>query len=259
MATFLNKTSIDRLTRTLIQKSARQLTLVSPYLQLEADMLDLITAKADQGLQVRLIYRNHQFLSQIYSLARHPNIAIYVSPKLNARCCCNESNIILSSRNLEPSRDGQQHDMGILLTRSKDADAFSAACRDIMDILEHSEQLFAEKQATEQLSITTAVSERTPSAEMYFALKNQKVQFASRPGFDNEADNDTLLETSAWSEMMKLDTDAVRQQLVNAGMLVESSGKLYMTARAKQQGARTRMGEDGLYFLWPSKLELRAN
>ena len=277
MATFLNDSDMDRIIELLILKAKREVTLICPNISMPEHLLTLLCERAEQGIKVSLVYRHQKFVSRLYSLTRLPNLSVFVSHNLNARCYCNESNVVMASRPLSSEVDSL--DMGVLLTKSGDSAAFVSARSKIDDIKQAAEMLIhntpetlAEPPSVSQLSSVFYASAEepveSPSAIRYFAMANDPAindaAAAAVPSVPSHqsaviesqspSENVNLLTTTELADHLKVTENALVSQLVADGFLIKQQQNYYMAACAKRLGAISRVVDNALVFMWPTDL-----
>ncbi|MCP3684926.1 MAG: DNA repair protein [bacterium] len=224
MAKFLNTSGTSYVLEQLITKAQKQIILVSPYLQFNKKIKQLIEAKVNSGVPLTIIYGktdlNKAELDWIFTLN---NTQLLFSEDLHAKCYMNEANCIITSMNLYEFSQVNNDEMGVLLTKSSDTDAFIKAVADIKRII--------------------SVAEEVNKPE-----KKQKEQ----------TNRKEKLTTSALAKKYQIKTLRLVKSLKSAGYIYDDNGLDKLTDRAVALGAEFKKGRSGYYFLWPLELDLNA-
>lgn len=136
MAKFLTTTSISYLLEEIIKKSKKNLILVSPYLKLNARIKEMLLSKMDSGVTVRVVYGKKEMAeSELSWFAEYPDIRLFYSDNLHAKCYMTDSYAIVSSLNLYEFSQVNNNEMGVLLSRSDDEQAFSDCFTEVSRII----------------------------------------------------------------------------------------------------------------------------
>jgi len=260
MATFLQNSTLDRIIELLVIKATREITFICPDISMPESLLELLCSRAEEGIKVRLIYKQQRFVSRLYQLSKQPNLSVHISKNLNARCYSNESNVVMASRTL--SRSDELEDMGVLLTRTNDQAAFLAACNKIRQITRDAHPLF--NNSPEELARPPSISAlssviyaaprketESPSARRYYEMANEPTLAGDQQSDPEQINTEELLTTEQLAEQLSIGKSEFKKQLVSEGWLIQRDKHFYMTAKAKLHGATSRMEKQGLIFLWP--------
>lgn len=141
----------------------------------------------------------------------------------------NDSNAIISSLNLYEFSQVNNNEMGVLLTRTSDTDAFMGIYDEVVRLLKISQQ------------VGGAVKDVLDEAE------------------DGEGSEEGLkLTTSKLGRKYNLKAQDTLQQLCSLGYLEARDDRHYLTEKGKGAGGEFRMGRHGIYFLWPGDLNFSA-
>ena len=266
MATFLHDTTLDKVIELMIRKANREITFACPNISMPERLLTLLCERAAQGVHVRLVYRQQNFASRLYLLSKHPNVSVYFSKKLNARCYSNECNIVMASRTLDGTDDSEE--MGVLLTRSNDSSAFIATRNKLKKIIDDAVAMFSntpeELAKPPVVSVLSSVNypapeqpRESPSEQRYLAMAGDYSDELPQADHQEENEISNLLTTTELADFLKVDESALVSQLVADGFLIRQQDDYYMAARAKRLGATSRVCDGGLVFMWPTDLWLK--
>lgn len=232
MAKFLTTTSLSFYLEELIKKSTRNLILISPYLKINTRIKELLQSKADTGLKVRIVYGKQELAqSELDWLKAQSHIEVRFCKNLHAKCYMNDANAIISSLNLYEFSQVNNNEMGVLLTRSSDSDAFMDAFAEVARILKISEL------------ISSSINEPP-------LVDDQEDDDAE------EEEQNQKLTTSKLAKKYKLKTADAQSRLMDLGYLELKEDRHYLTDKGKTLGGEFRMGRHGFFFLWPADLDL---
>lgn len=235
MAKFLSTTSLNFYLEELIKKSTKNLILISPYLKINTRLKELLEFKSNSDLKVRIVYGKREMAqSELDWLARQRHIEVRFCKNLHAKCYMNDANAIISSLNLYEFSQINNNEMGVLVTRSADTEAFTDAFEEVSRILRISDLVSFRDSAAESLDVETDQ-----------ALEEESTD-----------DDGAKLTTSKLAKKHNYKTDEVLLILCKSGYLELHDDRHYLTDKGKEAGGEFRKGWKGFYFLWPGDLVL---
>ncbi|WP_276678055.1 phospholipase D family protein [Thalassolituus oleivorans] len=237
MAKFLSTTSLNFYLEELIKKSTKNLILISPYLKINARLKELLEFRSDSDLKVRIVYGKKEMAqSELDWLAGQRHIEVRFCKNLHAKCYMNDANAIISSLNLYEFSQVNNNEMGVLVTRSADTEAFTDAFEEVSRILRISDLVSFGDSAAESLDVETDQ-----------ALEEDE---------DESSDHGQKLTTSKLAKKHKMKTSDVMTRLCELEYLELRDGRHYLTDKAKESGSEVRKGRHGFYFLWLDSLNI---
>jgi len=225
MAKFLNTSGTVYHLEELIKTAKDRLILISPYLQFNHKIKELLEDKNRLKIDVRIIYRENKLQpkegnwlkTQTFLRASH-------CKHLHAKCYLNEEVCIITSMNLYEYSEKNNDEMGVLIRRSEDQDLYSEVYEEAQRIIRISDEI--------RVSIE-AVDKKTESPAEEETLASGK------------------LTTSKLAQKIGVKTNELTEQLLSLGYLEVREGKTYLTAKGKEAGGEFRMSpKHGPYFLW---------
>lgn len=241
MAKFLSTTSLNFYLEELIKKSTKNLILISPYLKINARLKELLEFKSDSDLKVRIVYGKKEMAqSELDWLAGQRHIEVRFCKNLHAKCYMNDANAIISSLNLYEFSQVNNNEMGVLVTRSSDTEAFTDAFEEVSRILR----------------ISDLVSFGDSSAESSAESLDVETDQALEEDDEESTDDGAKLTTSKLAKKRNCKTDEVLLILCKSGYLELRDERHYLTDKGKEAGGEFRKGWKGFYFLWPDDLVL---
>lgn len=141
MAKYLDSQNISGQISTLIKEARDDLYIISPYLQVNSQLVDLIKGKAknSNNLTIKIIYGKNELKEQELNWIKEcKDIRLYYKENLHAKCYLNEENAIITSMNLYEFSQVNNIEMGILISRDNDKEAYSKLKEDVRFIAENS-------------------------------------------------------------------------------------------------------------------------
>jgi len=224
MAKFLTTSATTYVLEQLIVKASKRVVLVSPYLQFNKRIKQLIEDRTAQGIQFHIVYGKSKLKpAEKVWLTTTAGIQLYFSKDLHAKCYLNEASCIITSMNLYEFSQVNNDEMGVLLTAKSDKEAFSDATAEALRIIRAAKK---ESSAPEEIAPPLEETEQ-PAAE-----------------YDK-------ITTSALAKKMKMKTSDLLDSLREGGFVIDDDGFDKLTEKAIAMGCEFRRGRGGYYFLWP--------
>ena len=156
MAEFLTTTGISYNLEELIKNSDEKLFLVSPYLQIAGSLKHLIEERDLRKIDIRVVYRKDNkinaedmnFLQELTSVKISACENLHAAcenlhaacENLHAKCYLNENTAIIASMNLYQYSQQNNREMGIKVEKEKDPDLYNGIFKEVMVILQTSQQ-----------------------------------------------------------------------------------------------------------------------
>lgn len=255
MAKFLNTTSLNFFLEELIRKSTKNLILVSPYLKINARIRELLEDKVEAGLKVQVVYGKTDIAQTEKDwFATQPLIDVRFCKNLHAKCYMNDSNAIITSLNLYEFSQINNNEMGVLLTASKDTEAFKDTTEEVMRLVKNSELVsFIKAEASPELDIT---ADPEPESSGLVSSLVSKVKNTFKNDDSDELAVAEKLTTSKLAKKLGKKTAETNQTLVDAGYLEKKGENFYLTDKGKKAGGEFKKGQYGIFFLWPDNINL---
>lgn len=137
MAKFLETQSISSELTKLIRDAKEKIILVSPYLKVNNQIQERLKTKGKTGTlsEIVIVYGKTEIKnSEIEWLKDVPDLKLFEKPNLHAKCYINEDKAIICSMNLYDFSQVNNIEMGILITKEEDRDAFNELIDEINNI-----------------------------------------------------------------------------------------------------------------------------
>jgi phosphatidylserine/phosphatidylglycerophosphate/cardiolipin synthase-like enzyme len=232
MAKFLNTTGTSYHLEELVKGARDRLVLISPFLKLNERMKELLEDKNRLKLDIRIVYGKSELQpEEINWLKGLSFIRTSFCKNLHAKCYLNEEMAIVTSLNLYEFSQVNNNEMGILISRSADAELYR-------DVYEEAQRLIR------------------VSDEIRISL--EKVEKPDKGDSEEEADDgkSDKLTSGKLAQKLGLKTGELLDKLTANGLLELKADKHYLTAKGKEAGGEFRKGPNYTYFLWPEATKL---
>ncbi len=228
MAKFLNTSATNYFLEDLIKAASDRLILISPYLRINDRIKELLEDKNRLKLDVRIVYgKNELQPDEINWLRGLTFIRSSFCKNLHAKCYLNEQTCIITSLNLYEFSQVNNNEMGVLISRSEDADVYRDALEEAQRIIRVSD-------------------------EIRISLEKIPQESSSESGDDSPTKDDGKLSTSKLAKKLGIKTADLLDRLVSDGLLELRDGQHYITDAGQNAGGEFRTSKRfGPYFLWP--------
>jgi len=236
MAKFLNTSATNYFLEELIKSAKDRLILISPFLRINQRIRELLEDKNRLKIDVRVVYGKSELQPEEISWLRELTyIRTSFCQNLHAKCYLNEESCIITSLNLYEFSQVNNNEMGVLISRSNDAELYRDAYEEAQRIIRTSEEV--------RISLEKVAKESEPEDSE-----------SSRAVKDSETDGgrDGKLSTSKLAAKLGMRTADLQTKLVAEGYLETRNGNQYLTDKGKAAGGEFRKSQKyGVYFLWP--------
>lgn len=234
MAKFLNTSGTTYHLEELIKKAMDRLVLISPYLQFNERIKELLEDKNRLKIDIRIIYGKSELSPQeINWLKELAFVRTSFCKNLHAKCYLNEHECIITSLNLYEFSQVNNNEMGVLIKKHDDGQLYADTYDEVQRIIRISEEV--RLSADSQLSDHYQNNQRSPT------LQNKKYDKIS---------------TARLAEKFGMDTNEFRQLLQDNGY-IEIKGKYdYLTNKGREVGGEVKKGQFGYFIVWSVDLEI---
>lgn len=241
MAKFLDTTGVNFYLQNLIKDASVQLVLVSPYLQLNDRIRELLEDKNRMKIDVRIVYGKVELRpDEITWLRGLDLVRTSFCKNLHAKCYMSEHGCIVTSMNLYEFSQVNNNEMGIYFDATDDRQLYSDAKEEVQRILRVSETV---RMSAERVEDPPAVSVEPPPL----------------PKPESSEKEYDKLTTSKLAKQMGIKTKELNQKLIAEGLVEDKDGKPYLTEKGKAAGGEFRTSQRfGPYFIWPTDLKLEG-
>jgi hypothetical protein len=227
MAKFLTTNGINYVIEEIIKTAKERIILVSPYLQLNARIKELLADGYRPDLEIRIVYGKKELdAAERQWLNSVPHIRTSFCQNLHAKCYLNESLCVITSLNLHLYSQQNNNEMGVMVKRGTDQQMFFDITSEVDRLLRISEPTHDDR---EHLVLESIVAE-PPMA------------YAKIP-------------TGKLAAKLGLQSARLYDKLIGSGYLEIKAGQKKLTPKGKEAGGEFRFNK-GPYFLWPTDLRV---
>lgn len=231
MAKFLNTSATNYILEELIKKAQDKVILISPFLKLNDRIKELLEDKNRLKIDIRIVYGKSQLQPKEADwLEELEFVRTSFCKNLHAKCYISESAAIITSMNLYEFSQVNNNEMGIYISRARDAELYRDTCEEALRIIRVSEEVKTTLENTE------STEEQSNMAE-------------------DASEQTAKLTTSKLAKQMNLKTSELLEKLLKAELLEDKGGKNYLTDKGKEAGGEFKYSKKfGPYFIWPEDL-----
>lgn len=224
MAKFLNTSGTTYHLEELIKKAVDRLVLISPYLQFNERIKELLEDKNRLKIDIRIVYGKSELSPQeINWLKELTFVRTSFCKNLHAKCYLNEQECIITSLNLYEFSQVNNNEMGVLINKNEDVQLYTDTYDEVQRIIRISEEV--------RLSADT---ETQPKKSRTF----------------------DKITTTKLAEKFGIEPNEFKKLLHDNGY-IEIKGKYeYLTEKGKSVGGEVKKGQYGYFIVWSVDLEI---
>ena len=235
MAKFLTTSATTYHLEDLIKDATEKVILISPFLKLNDRIKELLDDKNRLKIDIRIVYgKSELHPTEINWLKELAFVRTSFCRNLHAKCYLSEEACIITSLNLYEFSQVNNNEMGVLITRTDDADMYRDAHDEAQRIIRISDEV--------RISLETVDSEQANDTGS-----------AVDVGVGKDA-SDEKLTTSKLARKLGLKTSEFLSKMVDDGFLTAEGDEHILTQKGVDLGAEAKSGRYGSYFIWPAEL-----
>lgn len=118
MADFLNTKALRQIIESIIKTAEKELIILSPYIQTNNHIIDLLKQAEERGVETTIIYKEKNVNDfEKAKLADIDNLNLLYHPNLHCKCYYNEKYLVIGSMNLYDFSQRNNREMGVLFRR----------------------------------------------------------------------------------------------------------------------------------------------
>jgi hypothetical protein len=124
MPRFLNATQARGEIEGILTKAKANIIMISPYIKIHEDLIARLTDAGNRRhVKIVVICREKDLRDEERrKVEQIPNLSLRFNERVHAKCYYNEESMVIASLNLYDSSQGDNHEMGILLSGKEDQD-----------------------------------------------------------------------------------------------------------------------------------------
>lgn len=233
MAKFLTTNGINYLVEEIIKSAKERVVLVSPYLQLNARIKELLSDGYRPDVDIQMIYGKKELeLPERQWLNSVPHIRTRFCHNLHAKCYLNESLCLITSLNLHLFSQQNNNEMGVMIKRATDHQLYADVSAEVNRLLRISEPTHQDR---ENLVLGSSATPRVQEPTLNYAKLSTK-NLATRLG---------------------VKTRVLADQLIGRGFVQMRGGQNQLTELGKRVGGEMMLSaKNGEFIVWPADLQV---
>lgn len=166
MAKFLDTTGISYHLEQLIKKSEERLILISPFLQINDRIKELLEDKDRLKIDIRVVYGKNELQPEENNwLISMNSIRTSFCKNLHAKCYMNEKEALITSMNLYEFSQANNNEMGIYVLKSEDPELFDDIYKEAGRLIRISEELQVSGKKVEKESKPSGTKKSTKNSK----------------------------------------------------------------------------------------------
>ncbi|ANQ52924.1 hypothetical protein MY04_05955 (plasmid) [Flammeovirga sp. MY04] len=120
----------------ILNKANKQLILVTPYIKLNPRLQARLSEAFSKVENIYIFHRQNELLAASKEwLSSFSNVRLFPIRNLHAKIYANDSHLIICSMNLYEYSQINNHEIGVILEKTKDKEAFEDALNEVSLIL----------------------------------------------------------------------------------------------------------------------------
>lgn len=155
MARFGTTTRISSCLEDIIKEARERLTLISPYIKINPLIRPLLEEKVSQDVVFQIVCREkdltvkeRDWLKSMSSLG----VCVRFCENLHAKCYLNERSALITSMNLYEYAQNNNIEMGLLVSKEEDPDAYKLVIKEVDRILNYQSGPMVVQESTSPLT-----------------------------------------------------------------------------------------------------------
>tara|TARA_B100000508_G_scaffold135193_1_gene126673 strand:+ start:57 stop:788 length:732 start_codon:yes stop_codon:yes gene_type:complete len=237
MAKFLNTTGVSYHLEELIKNTKDRLILISPYLQFHKRVKDHLENLNIQKRDIRIIYRENKLqVEESNWLESQIGIRTSLCNSLHAKCYINENEAIVTSMNLYSFSQQNNDEMGIHVTKEKDAHLYNDIYDEVQRLLTISEEI------------------RVSVKKVDKGIEKQSEKTVSEIVKSKDSSKSKLLRTKELSELTGISSRKVNDWFKNNKLMYKKDNDWITTKKGKEIGGIEKTNQYGKFVVWPEDI-----
>lgn len=235
MTKFLNTSGTTYHLEELIKKATDRLVLISPYLQFNERIKELLEDKNRLKIDIRIVYGKSELSPQeINWLKDLTFIRTSFCKNLHAKCYLNEHECIITSLNLYEFSQVNNNEMGVLINKNDDAQLYNDTYEEVQRIIRISEEVRLSAD-TEKPTVT---SEKSKSEQAIKPKNYEKIT------------------TTKLAEKFGIDSNEFTKMLAENGYIELKGKNAFLTDKGREVGGEVKKGQYGYFIVWSVDMDI---
>lgn len=234
MAKFLNTSGTTYHLEELIKKATDRLVLISPYLQFNERIKELLEDKNRLKIDIRIVYGKSELSpKEINWLKELTFVRTSFCKNLHAKCYLNEHECIITSLNLYEFSQVNNNEMGVLIDKNNDSQLYADTYEEVLRIIRISE-------------------EEGLSADTEKPITNHE---QSTTEIKTKPRNYDKITTAKLAEKFGIDNYEFTKMLADNGYIELKGKNTFLTDKGREVGGEVKKGQYG-YIVWSVDLDI---
>ena len=235
MAKFLNTSGTTYHLEELIKKATDRLVLISPYLQFNERIKELLEDKNRLKIDIRIVYGKSELSpKEINWLKELTFVRTSFCKNLHAKCYLNEHECIITSLNLYEFSQVNNNEMGVLIDKNNDSQLYADTYEEVLRIIRISE-------------------EEGLSADTEKPITNHE---QSTTEIKTKPRNYDKITTAKLAEKFGIDNHVFTKMLADNGYIELKGKNVFLTDKGREVGGEVKKGQYGYFIVWSVDLEI---
>lgn len=235
MAKFLNTSGTTYHLEELIKKATDRLVLISPYLQFNERIKELLEDKNRLKIDIRIVYGKSELSpKEINWLKELAFVRTSFCKNLHAKCYLNEHECIITSLNLYEFSQVNNNEMGVLIDKNNDSQLYADTYEEVLRIIRISE-------------------EEGLSADTEKPITNHE---QSTTEIKTKPRNYDKITTAKLAEKFGIDNHEFTKMLADNGYIELKGKNVFLTDKGREVGGEVKKGQYGYFIVWSVDLEI---
>lgn len=237
MAKFLNTSGTTYHLEELIKKASDRLVLISPYLQFNERIKELLEDKNRLKIDIRIVYGKSELSPQEINWLKNLSfVRTSFCKNLHAKCYLNEHECIIASLNLYEFSQVNNNEMGVLINKNDDNQLYHDTYEEVQRIIRISEEV--------RLSADASIDAGKDDSSSNNLSNNQKPK-----NFDK-------VTTAKLAEKFGIEVNEFAQMLADNGYIELKGKNTFLTDKGRSVGGEVRKGKFGYFIVWSVDLDI---
>lgn len=234
MAKFLNTSGTTYHLEELIKKASDRLVLISPFLQFNDRIKELLEDKNRLKIDIRIVYGKSELSPQEMNWLKGLNfVRTSFCKNLHAKCYLNEQACIITSLNLYEFSQVNNNEMGVLIDKNSDGQLYADTYDEVQRIIRISEEV--------RLSADSKQCTTNPIIN---------------PTINTKPKNYHKITTAKLAEKFGIEVGEFTQMLADNGYIELRGKNTFLTDKGREVGGEVKKGQFGYFIVWSVDLDI---
>lgn len=250
MAKFLNTSGTTYHLEELIKKASDRLVLISPYLQFNERIKELLEDKNRLKIDIRIVYGKSELSPQEINWLKNLSfVRTSFCKSLHAKCYLNEHECIITSLNLYEFSQVNNNEMGVLINKNSDGQLYLDTYDEVQRIIRISEEVRLSADASLDNSHLDNTKMDNKKEAIYQEKPNKNNTNIHNKKFDK-------VTTAKLAEKFGIEAGEFTQMLADNGYIELKGKNTFLTDKGREVGGEVKKGKFGYFIVWSVDLDI---